>query len=48
MIIKEIGQHSKLYCIENRNNGREHVLLHSIADVRNLMRKANFPEYAFT
>jgi hypothetical protein len=46
MLIKEFGQNMS-YNIEKGRAG-DHIKLHSIADVRALMRSANFPESAFS
>ena len=48
LIIKDNISSSKSFCIDMNNHAQGHVMLHSIADVRNLLRASNFPEFAFT
>jgi len=47
LIIKDNIVGSKSFCIDMNNHAQGHVMLHSIADVRNVLRNANFPEFAF-
>jgi hypothetical protein len=47
LIIKDNITSSKSFCIDMNNHAQGHVMLHSIADVRNLLRSSNFPEFAF-
>ena len=47
LIIKDNISSSRSFCIDMNNHAQGHVMLHSIADVRNLLRTANFPEFAF-
>jgi hypothetical protein len=46
LIVKDTKQNGNSYTIDKRAVGP--VLLHSIADVRSLLRDINFPEHAFT
>ena len=48
LVIKDNIVGSKSFCIDMNNHAQGHVMLHSIADVRNVLRNANFPEFAFT
>jgi hypothetical protein len=47
LVIKDNIASSKSFCIDMNNHAQGHVMLHSIADVRNILREANFPEFAF-
>ena len=47
LVIKDNIDNSRSFCIDINNHAQGHVMLHSVADIRNLLRNANFPEFAF-
>ena len=47
LVIKDNIVGSKSFCIDMNNHAQGHVMLHSIADVRNILRSVSFPEFAF-
>jgi len=47
LVIKDNIVGSKSFCIDMNNHAQGHVMLHSIADVRSILRSVSFPEFAF-